>query len=155
MVRGAGKRIVFVPQCLIPTYGDCTWSELLEFTTRQIAITRVYDPETWWTALIFQTIFNIAFWGPLVLAGPGMSATLMLYALAVAKSYLRYKAVGTVLPPEASPKHPAAYALLAPLTALLFEYNLVRSAFSRRILWRGIRYEMVSPSETRIVRDST
>src|SRR2546428_10460719 len=28
------------PECLIPTYGECTWRELFEFTTRQIVITR-------------------------------------------------------------------------------------------------------------------
>src|SRR6185295_1430216 len=39
--RAARMRIVFVPTCLIPSHGDCTWIELLEFTTRQVIITRV------------------------------------------------------------------------------------------------------------------
>ena len=143
--RRSGRRIVFVQQCLIPTYGACTWRELLEFTTRQIVITRVYDPQTWWTATIFQTIFNVAFWGALVPSGPGISVTVALYALAAVKSYLRCKAVATVLPLA---KHATTHALLAPLTALLFEYNLVRSAFTRSITWRNIKYVMVSPNET-------
>jgi cellulose synthase/poly-beta-1,6-N-acetylglucosamine synthase-like glycosyltransferase len=146
--RRSGRRIVFVPQCLIPTYGECTWSELLEFTTRQIAITRIYDPQTWWTAAIFQTIFNVAFWGTLLPSGPGIPVTFALYALAGAKSYLRCKAVETVLPPEALPTSAASHALLSPVTALLFEYNMVRSAFTRSITWRNIRYVMVSPNET-------
>jgi cellulose synthase/poly-beta-1,6-N-acetylglucosamine synthase-like glycosyltransferase len=60
--REARVPIVFVPVCLVPSYGRCTWSELLEFTTRQIIITRVYDPTLWRIALLGQTIFNVAFW---------------------------------------------------------------------------------------------
>src|SRR5262249_55490689 len=32
----ADTKIIFVPECLIPTYGECTWREVFEFTTRQI-----------------------------------------------------------------------------------------------------------------------
>src|SRR6059036_2207151 len=42
-----GMKIVFIPECLIPTYGECTWRELFEFTTRQIVITRVYHRRLW------------------------------------------------------------------------------------------------------------
>src|SRR5262249_2452170 len=34
-----GTRIVFVPECLVLSYGECSFRELLEFTTRQIIIT--------------------------------------------------------------------------------------------------------------------
>jgi len=144
----SGKRIVFNPQCLIPSYGDCTWSDLLEFTTRQILITRIYDPATWWTAMVSQTIFNVAFWGALALPEPFPLVTLGLYLLAAIKSYLRYQAVATVLSPPALSKDVAAYVLSAPLTALVFEYNLLRSMFTRTITWRQIRYTLVSPTQT-------
>ena len=150
--RRSGKRVVFVPQCLIPSYGDCTWPELLEFTTRQILITRVYNPSTWWTAMVSQTIFNIAFWGALVLPEPFPVVTLALYLLAGIKSYLRYGAVSTVLPEGALSKDRASYILLPPLTALLFEYNLVRSVLTRSITWRQIRYRLVSPDRTVVQR---
>jgi hypothetical protein len=146
--RRSGRRIVFVPQCLIPAYGDCTWRELLEFTTRQIIITRVYDPATWWLAMVSHTIFNLAFWGSLLLPGPGVAAMLVLFGLSAAKSYLRCRAVSTVLPRDAQPKSAVVQAVLSPFTALLFQYNLIYSAFTRRITWRGIRYAMVSPTET-------
>ncbi|HEX9249990.1 MAG TPA: glycosyltransferase, partial [Gemmatimonadaceae bacterium] len=45
--EAAGARIVFVPECLVPSYGECGWRELFEFTTRQITITRVYHPRLW------------------------------------------------------------------------------------------------------------
>src|SRR6185503_11846517 len=36
--------IHFVPACLVPSLGDCNVRELLEFTNRQLKITRVYAP---------------------------------------------------------------------------------------------------------------
>lgn len=148
----AGKRIVFVPQCLVPSYGDCSWRDLLEFTTRQILITRVYDPSMWRAALVTQTIFNIAFWGGLLLPWPYILITPALYLLSGIKSYIRYEAVATVLPRGALSKHRASYILLGPFTALLFEYNLIRSALTRSITWRQIRYRLISPNRTEVYR---
>jgi cellulose synthase/poly-beta-1,6-N-acetylglucosamine synthase-like glycosyltransferase len=148
----AGKRIVFVPQCLIPSYGDCSWRELLEFTTRQILITRVYDPSTWRAAFITQTLSNIGFWGGVLLPMPYTLVTPSIFLLSGIKSYIRYEAVATVLPEGALSKHRASYILLGPLTALLFEYNLIWSALTRSITWRQIRYRLISPSRTEVYR---
>jgi cellulose synthase/poly-beta-1,6-N-acetylglucosamine synthase-like glycosyltransferase len=148
----SGKRIAFVPECLIPSYGDCTWKELLEFTTRQILVARVYDPATWRLTLVTQSIFNIAFWGGLLLPWPYRIVTPVLFVLAGIKSFIRYQAVATVLPEGALSKHRASYILLAPLTALLFEYNLIRSALTRRMTWRQIRYRLISPNRTEVYR---
>ena len=144
----SSKRIVFVPQCLIPSFGDCTWSELLEFTTRQILITRIYDPAKWWTLMVSQTLFNVAFWGALALPEPLPLITFALYLLAALKSYLRYHAVSTVLSPPALSGDVVSYILFAPLIALLFEYNLLLSMFTRTLTWRQIRYTLVSPTQT-------
>jgi cellulose synthase/poly-beta-1,6-N-acetylglucosamine synthase-like glycosyltransferase len=148
----SGKRIAFVPECLIPSYGDCTWWELLEFTTRQILITRVYDAAKWRMLLVTQSVFNIAFWGGLLLPSPYWIMTPVLFALAGIKSFIRYQAVATVLPEGALSKHRASYILLAPLTALLFEYNLIRSALTRSMTWRQIRYRLISPNHTEVYR---
>jgi ceramide glucosyltransferase len=153
--RAAGKRIVFVPQCLIPSYGDTTWPELLEFTTRQLLITRVYEPKMWRMALFSQTAFNIAFWGGLLLPPPFFLVTPAIYLLAGIKSYMRCDAVSKVLPlPAASTlsKHRWSYILLAPLTALLFEYNLIRSALTRNMTWRQIQYRLISSNRTVVLR---
>src|SRR6185503_15285162 len=80
--RRSRKPVVFVPECLIPFYGACTWRELMEFTTRQILIARVYDPATWRAALVTQTIFNLGFWGGLALPWPYRLVTPLLWVLA-------------------------------------------------------------------------
>jgi hypothetical protein len=42
--------------------------------------------------------------------------------------------------------------LLAPVVPFLFVWNFIASLLSRRIRWRGIRYELVSPNVTRILK---
>jgi cellulose synthase/poly-beta-1,6-N-acetylglucosamine synthase-like glycosyltransferase len=152
--RAAGMRIVFVPSCLIPSYGRCTWLELLEFTTRQIIITRVYEPKLWRVAFIGQTIFNVTFWWSLLrMLGrwPDPVPTvvwLTLFLLSGLKSWIRLDAVRTVLPSGTLSKWKWSYILLAPLGSLLYEYNMVRSAFTRDIIWRQRRYSLISPRRT-------
>jgi hypothetical protein len=45
------------------------------------------------------------------------------------------------------------YCLLWPLVSLLFLYNFWRSATTRRIRWRGVYYELRSPTDTIVVRE--
>jgi hypothetical protein len=75
---------------------------------------------------------------------------LTIYALSAAKAWIRYGAVQTVLPPAALSKHGWFYILFSPLVALLYLYNMIASALSTEIVWRQIRYKLVSPNETRV-----
>jgi len=143
----AGTKIIFVPECLIPTYGECTWREVFEFTTRQMVITRVYHARLWRLAFIGHAIFNVAF---LVLPWHHLFLWLMVLGLSVAKSWIRYRAVETTLPPEALSKHRWFYILCSPLVALLFLYNMISSALATDIVWRQIHYKLISPNETRV-----
>jgi cellulose synthase/poly-beta-1,6-N-acetylglucosamine synthase-like glycosyltransferase len=153
--RSAGMKVVFVPLCLVPSYGDTTWRELLEFTTRQVIITRVYEPRVWRLAFFGQTVFNAAFWGGLLLPGWGKLMTAALFVLSGAKSYIRYHGVASVLPAGALSKKRTSYILWAPLTALLFEYNLIRSALTRNITWRQVHYRLRSPDCTEVRRGAS
>jgi ceramide glucosyltransferase len=142
----AGMKIIFVPECLIPTYGECTWRELFEFTTRQIVITRVYHARLWRVAFVGHAIFNAAFFA---LPWTHPFLWLVVYALSVAKSRVRYRAVETVLPPALS-NHDWFYILCSPLVALLYLYNMISSALGTDIVWRQIHYKLISPNETRV-----
>jgi len=147
-----GTKIVFVPQCLVPSYGQCTFNELLEFTTRQIIITRVYHPALWRIGFIGHMIFNAAFWIAL-LTHPLL--WLLLYGLAGAKSWIRCRAVQTVLPAPALSRQVWFYILSSPLVALLYLYNMIASVLTTEIVWRQIHYKLVSPNETRVFGGST
>jgi ceramide glucosyltransferase len=143
----AHAQIAFVPACLIPTHGTCSWSELFEFTTRQIIITRIYHPQLWRLGFLAQSIFALSFIGSITV--PALWTAI--YVLAGAKSWIRISAVRTVIGPAALSKHTWFYILSAPVVALLFEYNMLRSALSTKIVWRQIHYKLISPNRTLVL----
>jgi ceramide glucosyltransferase len=155
--------IHFVPACLVPSVGDCSARELLEFTNRQLKITRVYASHLWRPLLIGSFLFCAVFFGGLTLAfarailqlpnGPLLITLLLIYALGTAKAYFRLKAVVIPLSTYQTQlsKSLPAHLLLWPVASALYLYNAVAAAFSRRIKWRGITYELKSASEAVII----
>ena len=160
VLKQAKLPIHFTPNCLVASTGDCDFRELLEFTTRQIKITRVYASHLWLPLLLGSAIFAIAFFGGLILLILQilsiMSPTfllplilLVIFALGATKSFLRFRAVSSVL--ETSSRDLVAHVLLWPCASLLYLYNAIAAGFSRRITWRGITYELKSPTEAVII----
>ncbi|MDQ1559769.1 MAG: hypothetical protein QOD32_2829 [Pyrinomonadaceae bacterium] len=156
--------IHFAPRCLTASHEVCDARTLLEFTTRQLKITRVYAPRLWRIVLISNLLFVAIFYGGLALALAralsGLSYVLPLalvaaiYALGSAKAVLRLRAVALAFAPRKKIWRAgtlAAHVLLWPLASALYLYNAVASARSRHIRWRGITYELKSPSETVII----
>jgi hypothetical protein len=77
----------------------------------------------------------------------------LIYVLGAAKAYIRLKAVAIPLAnwdKQLSQSLPA-HLLLWPLTSGVYLYNALAAAFSRRITWRGITYELKSPTEAVII----
>lgn len=143
-----GARIVFVPECLTPSFGECTWRELFEFTTRQIIITRIYHPRLWRVAFLSQLISNAAFIGLAFTLPP---LWLAVYALSAAKSWVRLRAVRSVLGRPGLSKFGWFYILFSPFVGLLYLYNMICSALRTDIVWRQIHYKLVSPNETHVL----
>jgi ceramide glucosyltransferase len=168
VLKEANRGVHFTPFCLVPSVGDCDWRELLEFTTRQIKITRVYAPHLWLPLLVGSALFTIVFLGGLALLIVRLlsgGSTLVLasvlaaiFALGAAKGFIRWRAVNLAL----GAKHHAAlrrdllaHVTLWPFASLIYLYNAIAAAFSRRITWRGITYNLRSPTEAVIIsRDS-
>lgn len=159
-VHQAGQRIKFVPPCLMPSHADASLRELLEFSTRQMLITRVYAPRLWWLALVSNLLYSFTVWGGLVWLvvarfsggqGETLASLLMsIFALGAMTGWLRAAVASRLLPAHRPQlrKHQWAYVLLGPLVSLLYLYNALASALTRRMVWRGIGYEMLSPNET-------
>ncbi|HSR53692.1 MAG TPA: glycosyltransferase family 2 protein [Acidobacteriota bacterium] len=157
----SGRGICFQPHAISLSLEDCTWKELLEFTFRQMVITRVYHPTLWKLALAGQSLNTLSLWGSAVWlacsallgrSGPAfvalwLSLIASIYLLGVWKAKLRLRALDALLPPSALRRR-WTYLLLGPLAALVTLQALVRSAASREITWRGIRYRLHSPEET-------
>jgi len=167
VLKEAKLPIHFTPHCLVPSVGDCGWDELVEFTTRQIKITRIYARHLWVALLLGSALFAIAFFGGIVLLGLRMffgqsywlllSFLLVIFVLGAAKGLIRWRAVSIPLArygPELR-RDLAAHIFLWPFASLLYLYNAIVAAFSRRITWRGITYNLLSPTEAVIIsRDS-
>lgn len=155
--------IQFVPACLVGSVGDCSLRELLEFSNRQLKITRVYAAHLWKPVLVGSLLFCVVFFGGLVLVGAralaGQSFLLPLVLLAVifllgtAKAWIRFQAVSEVVSMSAAQRsRDLIYHLLFwPVASALYLYNALAAAFSRRITWRGITYELKSETEMRVV----
>ena len=156
ILREAKLPIHFTPNCLVPSFGDCDFKELLEFTTRQIKITRVYASHLWLPLLLGSSLFTIVFFGGFILLILSKSPVLtvviaILFALGAAKSIIRWRVVFEVLGPRASLRDLVAHIFLWPFAQLLYLYNAIVAGFSRRIQWRGITYNLQSPTEAVII----
>ena len=164
-LKEAGLPIHFVPQALTPSVENCTFGHLLEFTTRQIKITRVYAPHLWLLSFLGSGLFTVVLiWAVVIIsAGRFMAVSFWVAALTVAavsvfsvgKSYLRLKAVELVL----TEYRREIRRQLVPQTTLwlfaapLYFYNCTAALFSRRITWRGHVYRLTSASETSVEPD--
>jgi ceramide glucosyltransferase len=159
----AGLRILFVPECLAPTVGDVTPEQLVEFTNRQLILTRVYSPRRWAVAglahlsycvtlayaafeILARMIGGFSWMGMFLLA-------LLILLLSTVKGALRAIAVQDILREWRAKcdQNSWIWLALAPVVPALFLWNFIISAFERRIRWRGIRYELVSDTQTRVL----
>ncbi|MGH9901821.1 MAG: glycosyltransferase [Pyrinomonadaceae bacterium] len=159
--------IHFVPDCLTASHEDCDFAQLVEFTTRQLKITRVYAPHLWKIVLISNLLWVAVFYGGIAIistrAALGLTFALpltlvcLIYLLGIFKASLRLRAVASPPGPLAgyrsllSAGALVSHLFLWPLASALYTYNALAAAFSRRITWRGMTYELKSPRETVII----
>ncbi len=160
-LKEAGLSVHFAPQCLTASFEDCNFSQLLEFTTRQMKITRVYAPHFWKMSFAGSFIFNSVFiFGLfLIISGaafwPPLTALVLIFLFSTGKSWLRWKAVRLVLTGYEKDLKRQFWTqnTLWILSPALFFYNCIVAWLSRKIIWRGITYELRSPKETIIISD--
>jgi cellulose synthase/poly-beta-1,6-N-acetylglucosamine synthase-like glycosyltransferase len=158
VLKSAKLPIHFTPNCLVPSVGDCGFPELLEFTTRQVKITRVYASHLWLPLMLGSGLFCVVFFGGLGLLAvryslPVLVILIILFVLGAAKSFIRWRAVKIPLAEHRTKlnRDLFAHVVLWPFASLLYFYNTIVAAFSRRIKWRGITYELKSSSEAVII----
>jgi ceramide glucosyltransferase len=162
-LQHAGRSIVFVPECLTPTYVDVDFRGLFEFTNRQILITKVYSKKTWASGAATHLLYCLTLPLGLEVTLSNFLATLPAFHLAVLtfvpmllaaiRGGLRVAAVTEVL--QASRAQIAGqawmYMVLGVFVPYLFLANFLMSLFTRKVRWRGVTYELISPQQTRIL----
>jgi cellulose synthase/poly-beta-1,6-N-acetylglucosamine synthase-like glycosyltransferase len=170
-VKKAHKKVVFVPACLVASYESTTWSELFEFGRRQFLITRVSTPSTWWFGLCSSLYSILGLWAGAALAIYAASqfstfnfqllifiaVPVLFFTAQFIRAILRQKMAYKLLNYEHQASEFEHRAMKAACIAdLLFFWLwsplmlvlILSSAFGRTIIWRGIRYKLLSPTET-------
>jgi len=163
-VKKAGRKVVFVPACLVASYEVATWRTLFEFGRRQFLITRVGAPKTWWFGLCSSLYSILGLWGGAGLAiytaaigGKNLSVfaavPVIFFASQFFRAILRQKMIGKLLEEDLSKMRfaMAADIIFFWVWSLLLLFFIISSAFGKTILWRGIRYRLSGPTETYIV----
>lgn len=162
-VRQAGGWIRFEPRCLVASCEESGVGTFLGWSNRQIILTRVYAPRLWWRGIgVYLLYCGTILLGLALLVAPGLSLRSRLVAaasmmaimvLGQAKARLR-SIVARERFPEAKATldhHGSCYWTLAPLVPWVMLYNFVTAGLTRRIEWRGIRYELRS-NQVRIIK---
>ena len=162
-LRQMGAPILFAPECMVPTVFDCDAAGLFEFTNRQIIIARVYEPRLWTRGGFAHLLYCGA-----VLTGLGLyiadliegmpAIHILLLAMvppvfSMARGVLRLAAVMELLPNWKSKLLADGWiwTILAAIAPFLGLWNSMVALISREIRWRGIRYLLLSPGQTRIL----
>jgi hypothetical protein len=164
-MKTANLQIFFVPQALTASVENCSLRECLEFTTRQMKITRVYASNLWLLSFIGAGLFNLVFiWGifNLFYYSPNTIAfwfslisLFLISILSIGKSWLRLNAVKLVLKDYENQLSKQFWTqnTLWIISPALFFYNAFCALLSRKINWRGIKYQLDSPTKTRITKN--
>jgi len=163
-LQRAGLPIVFLPECLTVSYVETDFAGMMEFTNRQILITRVYSPRLWAGAAATQLLFcaTILFGiflalGNFLAGRPALQIAALAFLpllLASIRGALRLTAVQEMLPPLKAQIQQESWIhlVIGVWIPYLYAINFAASAVTRKIRWRGIRYELISPQQTRIIR---
>ena len=166
-VKKAGKKIAFVPACLVASYESTTWAQFFEFGRRQFLITRVTAPRTWWFGF-FSSLYSVLglYAGAALAICAAVSAFGNLYLFTAVplvflvgqfiRAILRQRMAAQLLAKDASKMKAAATAdiLTCWLTSPLLLFLILSSAFGRTIIWRGIKYKLLGPTETIVLGDA-
>jgi len=135
----------------------------MEFTNRQILITRVYSPQIWMRAglthLLFSATMLLGVFVTLKNLFTGHPATqfaaliFLPLLLAAIRGAIRVTAAQEILSSLKSQIQQQAWIhlLIGVWIPCLYCANFISSACTRIIRWRGIRYELISPQQTRIL----
>jgi ceramide glucosyltransferase len=168
-LRDAKQHIEFVPCCLLPSHGPTRWREVLEWSTRQLIITKVYSSKLWRLALISQTIFALTiilgvallFFNrrspsslpkiPSMVSVMGLLAAIFL--MGFIRGFYRWLSIREILSDHRSNlnRFAPAYIFLPPVISLFSTFILWSSAFTHRVKWRDRTYELISSREMKVV----
>ncbi len=160
LARALGRRVYFVPQCLVATPVAFHFKSMVNFAHRQYLLTRVYAPKLYALAIAFTSFYLaglVSAWGWLVAglwrggAGAWLCPAGAIVAVFVAnqlRSGYRRRVVEKAFGPDTLTRLKTTLRWdrwATPLWMTLHWLLIVRSGFGRTMKWRGIRYCLYTP----------
>ena len=155
--------IVFLPECLVPSFVETDFHGLFEFTNRQVLITRVYAQKIWGLAAGTHSLYCLTIvLGSLLTLDDFFASrpafhlaalTFLPLLLSMIRGALRAAAISEALPAYRSQiaSQGWIYVFLTVLVPFLYLVNFVTSLVTRKMRWRGVTYELISPHQTRVL----
>ncbi|MBX3075474.1 glycosyltransferase family 2 protein [Candidatus Obscuribacterales bacterium] len=163
-VKKLGLTVRFVPQCLVASDGDAPFGEIMEWTNRQLILTKVYYPELWKRAiarasfmLVWLVLMLIATGSWLVTQEPaGLIAIAAGFTIVPVEVFFLLKARKLWQKILLDHSDHLTESLLAscmaiPLAHAVLPFMTLASLLTNRIQWRGVTYELKSPTETLVI----
>ena len=149
-LRAHGRRVLFIPRCVVASPAAFTWRSLLEFGRRQYVITRTYAPGVWLLALAFMAVYFSGWIGTLVVAlgagngwGYAVAALALILGLDHWRASNRAASARELFGAVATERLKRARALdrwAMPLCMVVHAGLILSSAVGRRLTWAGITY---------------
>lgn len=156
-----GKRLYFVPHCLVATPTSFDWPSLFNFARRQYLITRIYAPRLFITALLCTSLYVagvLAAWTALVHGvvfhfqsdnwiWPALVLIHVFLANQVRGYYRRLVVERTFGPHILEALEPSLNIdqWYTQYWMALHCLMILLASFGRTITWRGIRYRLLGP----------
>ncbi len=156
-MHSADLGIRFVPEALVPTVGQCSRSEFLAWSVRQLTITRVYRFRMWLAGfgshILYCTAQLLCLLQLLHGNWIGLGALLAIIVPGMAIGGMRAYVCAMVFPEREAwlERFGWAYFWMTPLATWIWLYAFLRSGTTSRISWRGRTYELPSKHEVREV----
>lgn len=155
-VRDLKRKIHFVPDCIAVTHTEKrTWKQVIEFTNRQIVMTyRMELKGQWWGTLLVLLPKALLVLGSIPLLF--YSDRFLLVLLVPFIEIQSYRIFSRNLPswlrdmPKIRETLRTA-SLVVPIAMFLAGLNAVYALFQNKIVWGGVRYEILSATECRVL----
>lgn len=166
----AGYYVLFVPDCLVPSYEHSDWRSFISWANRQCFIIKTYASKRWMIGLVmFFSWYFLSAWGTAkffweLFANHTFNLyaflTMCLIAVIPLNGYLMASGMEPRLfNAHIEPRYRKvlhAYPFFALIGQLLSPIQLISATFKRHMRWRNFVYkingpydiELVSPSET-------
>jgi ceramide glucosyltransferase len=156
------RSILFLPECLTLSFVETDFAGLLEFTNRQVLITRVYAEKMWASAAATHFLYCLTVVLGLAVAIanvvaqrtalPIVALTFFIFLLSAIRAGLRVAGITEILPASRALIMSQSWIYIALIAVVPFVYviNFINSLITRKIRWRTVEYELMSPNETRI-----